>query len=242
MTPSLPTLELQYRRRANELPSVEVQLGELFLFSKAIQGYSPLLSEWFLTSDKSVNDALLYPAFDPNGPTSAALAVISTKTKKAKDIRSISVWNGAENDEDGAVLSSRCNILGRPDAVKLGLRLQPEVTAWKTAAQWVQAAASIWPAQFASFGPLWYNEKKVFKDRPGVGWLLYLPLTITAQQLPDARMLVPVMGNNKARLGTIIVSVIDGPFSLDNPDHVRVANDIEIRLVDQDLLPRFAEL
>ncbi|MEG0886526.1 MAG: Imm52 family immunity protein, partial [Janthinobacterium sp.] len=38
-----------------------------------------------------------------------------------------------------------------------------------------------------------------------------------------------------------IVSVTDVPFSDENPEHVKIANAIEIRLVDQDLLPPFAD-
>jgi hypothetical protein len=76
--------------------------------------------------------------------------------------------------------------------------------------------------------------------------MLYLPRVLTAQQVPEARALVPVMGKNAKgkdeQQGTIIVSVTDEPFSDENPDHVRIANAIEIRLVDQDLLPRYADL
>jgi hypothetical protein len=43
-------------------------------------------------------------------------------------------------------------------------------------------------------------------------------------------------------VGTIIVSVTDEPFSDENPEHVKIANAIEIRLVDQDLLPLFTDL
>jgi hypothetical protein len=82
----------------------------------------------------------------------------------------------------------------------------------------------------------------VFADRPGVGWMLYLPKKLTVQQVPEARALVPVMNNNSEQIGTIIISVTDAPFSLDNPEHIKAANDIEIRLADQDLLPRFADL
>ncbi|GGZ11588.1 immunity 52 family protein [Pseudoduganella plicata] len=242
MTPSIPALELQFRRQASELPTIEVQLGELFQFSQAVGPYSPLLREWYLTSDKGMKEALLYRAFDERGPTDAALAVLRTRTKGVKDIRSVSVWNGAENQEEGAVLSSRCNVFGRPDAVKFGLTLRPEVLDWKTPVQWIQAAVSIWPAQFASFGPFWYSERAVFSDRPGVGWMLYLPKKLTVQQVPEARALVPVMNKNSEQIGTIIVSVTDAPFSLDNADHIKVANDIEIRLADQDLLSRFADL
>ena len=86
----------------------------------------------------------------------------------------------------------------------------------------------------------------VFKDRPGVGWMLYLPRILTDQQIPEARALVPVMGTDdegkEKQIGTIIVSVTDAPFSDENPEHVKIANAIEIRLVDQDLLPRFIDL
>nr|WP_235211778.1 immunity 52 family protein [Janthinobacterium sp. RA13] len=91
-----------------------------------------------------------------------------------------------------------------------------------------------------------YFEKQVFKDRPGVGWMLYLPRILTLQQVPEARALVPVMamdeqGKDK-QIGTIIVSVTDEPFSDENPEHVKIANAIEIRLVDQDLLPRYVDI
>ncbi len=126
--------------------------------------------------------------------------------------------------------------------MEFALRLKPEISDWQTGAEWLQAALSIWPALFATFGPFWYNEKRVFRDRPGVSWMLYLPRKLTAQEVPEAQRLVPVMGNGKEQLGTIIVSVVDKPFSLDIPEHIRITNDIEIRLVDQDLLTRYADL
>jgi hypothetical protein len=248
MKPTLPTLELQYRRPGNKLPSVEEQMDELFRFEQTVSPFSPLFAEWFLTSDKSKEDAWLYKAFDAAGPTTAALAVLREKNKGVDDIRSISLWNGAEGKGDTAGLTSRCNVLGRPDAFEFGLKLRPEVTSWKTGAEWIDKAIRIWPPLFATFGPLWHSEKRVFSDRPGVGWMLYLPRVLTVQQVPEARALVPVMAEGDGekgkpvQLGTVIVSVTDEPFSDENPEHVKIANAIEIRLVDQDLLPRFAEL
>lgn len=49
-------------------------------------------------------------------------------------------------------------------------------------------------------------------------------------------------GFGKKQVGTIIVSVTDAVFSADNPEHVEVAYRIEIRLVDQDLLPSYADI
>ncbi|MEG1324979.1 MAG: Imm52 family immunity protein, partial [Janthinobacterium sp.] len=83
-------------------------------------------------------------------------------------------------------------------------------------------------------------------DRPGVGWMLYLPRVLTTQQVPEARALVPVMATGEQgkdrQIGTIIVSVTDEPFNDENPEHVKIANAIEIRLVDQDLLPRYVDI
>lgn len=72
--------------------------------------------------------------------------------------------------------------------------------------------------------------------------MLYLPQVITAEQVPEAQALIPLPVGGKKQTGTIIVSVADEVFSLDNPRHVELANQIEIRLVDQDLLPRYADL
>jgi hypothetical protein len=91
-------------------------------------------------------------------------------------------------------------------------------------------------------GPEDYAEKQVFDDKPGVGWMLYLPKVITVQQVPEARALIPVLDAGKKQIGTIMVSVADAVFSADNPEHIEVANRIEIRLVDQDLLPAYADI
>lgn len=67
--------------------------------------------------------------------------------------------------------------------------------------------------------------------------MLYLAQAITPQELPEAAELVPVMEGDQQK-GTIIVSVMNEVFSADNPAHLKIANAIEVRLADQDLLPR----
>lgn len=62
-----------------------------------------------------------------------------------------------------------------------------------------------------------YAVKQVFDDKPGLGWMLYLPKILAPQQTPEARVLIPVPEKGK-QTGTIIVSVTDAPFSVDNPD------------------------
>lgn len=68
-----------------------------------------------------------------------------------------------------------------------------------------------------------------------MGWMLFLPVAIQPGQVPEAARVLPRTAED-GRAGTIIVSV-DEVFDIANPDHVRAANDIEIRLVEQDLYP-----
>ncbi|PWF55239.1 immunity 52 family protein [Massilia glaciei] len=242
MKPTIPALELQYRRDGASLPSVETQFDEIYRFSQVVGSFSPLLHEWYLATGNSETEALQYKAFDAGGASEAARAVVRTKTHGKTDIRSISVWNGANSDEESAGMTSICMTVGRPDQFTFELRVKPEVNDWKAGADWIQAAVRIWPALFVNFGPAWYSEKKVFKDRPGVSWMLYLPRVLSTKQVPEASALVPVFSADKRQAGTIIVSITDEAFSDSNPEHVKIANDIEIRLVDQDLLPRYADL
>ena len=38
--------------------------------------------------------------------------------------------------------------------------------------------------------------------------------------------------------GTLIISVGERVFSVDEREHIKIANSIEVRLADQDILPR----
>lgn len=128
------------------------------------------------------------------------------------------------------------------------LRAKPDAftTDWQVAAKLASKAAAMWFPVTLTLDTAGYFDKKVFKDRPGVGWMLYLPRVLTAREVPEAPALLPVMDKDEKgkekQIGTIIVSVTDAPFSDENPEHVKIANAIEIRLVDQDLLPRYADL
>jgi len=104
-----------------------------------------------------------------------------------------------------------------------------------------QIAAKYSPS-YAEVSPSEYFKKRVFDDKPGIGWMLYLPKVIAAQQVPEARALIPVPVAGKQQTGTIIVSITDAVFSAANPEHVETANRIETRLADQNLLPACSDL
>lgn len=203
-------------------------------------------SEWHLQGD-TAEEAKLYPAFDGGAPSTAALAVIREEFRNVRDVTSVGMWAHPEGTEIGG--SMTCHILPPGEScsleVSLSNRAEPansELVNYPDFVQYVGLIAAEFKPNIIQVWPLDYFEKRVFDDKPGVGWMLYLPKVITVQQVPEARALIPVPEAGKKQIGTIIVSVVDAVFSVDNPEHIEVANRIEIRLVDQDLLPAYADL
>lgn len=227
-----------FRHRADL--EVTALLDELYALLPELVVCSPLLDGWLLKGDTKA-EASLYQVFGSSGPTSAAVAVLTESLKQDVDPRIISIWNGRSANE-GASLQ----FIGRPESETstIVLRAKPEAFAadWQAVAGLLKKSVDLWRPATVTVESAGYFDKKVFKDRPGVGWMLYLSRIITAQQVPEARALVPVMGADKKQIGTIIVSVTEGTFSDEESEHVKIANAIEVRLVDQDLLPRYLDL
>lgn len=220
--------------------SVSSMLSELETFSRSLTRLSPNLDHWLLAGDTK-QEALMYPAFDQGAPATAAQAVLEAELRGTLDPRIVTLWNGREGHA-GASL----RLLGRPpqhiSLVTFVGRPESFSADWRAIADVLVAGISIWKPHYVTLESNGYDEHKTFKDRPGVGWMLYLPRVLTTQQVPEARALIPVLGSDEKQTGTIIVSVTDAPFSDKDPEHVKIANAIEIRLVDQDLLPRYADL
>jgi hypothetical protein len=226
--------------------AVSTMLDEMHRFALQLESLSPNLRDWWLAGETK-EEALRYKVLKDGQVTGAALSVLEEKLEDDIDPRIITLWNGRERHE-GASLRlmarpeqhlSNVTFVGRPKSFS---------SDWRLIADVLKAGTAIWSPSFITVETNGYFDCKMFKDRPGIGWMLYLPRVLTAQQVPEARALVPVMidsdGKKQKRVqgGTIIVSVTDEPFSDENPEHVKIANAIEIRLVDQDLLPRYADL
>jgi hypothetical protein len=241
-------LGIQFRAQFKVDPEHPTTLDEdfsrLFHLGQHLRELSPKLGDWYL-GGKTKEESLLYPAFDDVGPTTAALAVLKERAKKEKNVvpmHSIGVWNG-EVGADGASMGLFVTQGKQPSSLRLETDV-PDFLVYTNVLRTTQKIVEIWKPHYASVGSSFYDP--VFRDKPGIGWMLYLPRVISIQQVPEARELVPVMGEDEKgqqrQTGTIIVSVSDAPFSCDNVEHVKVANSIEIRLADQDLLPRFTDL
>jgi hypothetical protein len=200
---------------------------------------------WYLSAD-SIPESLQRPVYEHSEPSAIAVSLLTKEYDgRAKDPKSVFCWNGQKSTYDNALISVSFDSGSLSDTFEISLgeksndssRLGP----YSSVAEIVSEIAIRYETFYVTFGPRAYQDQQVFDDRPGVSWLLYLPHALTSAQVPEARALIPVMREDKQQ-GTIIVSVTDEVFDVSNRAHVKVANDIEIRLADQDLLPRFVDL
>jgi hypothetical protein len=238
-------LEVRFRDDLIGASSIESQMDCVFKLLRETASLDPLLrpAHWLIATGEK-DSSYLYQAFDDNVPTTAALAVIREDNKGSTAVQSYSLWNGEEDHTKGASITCLFNRQdGCSSSLSFRMRSEPDGFRLESAANGIKLlldVVQIYKPLYCAFSPGQYDA--VFPDRPGVGWMLYLPRVLTVQQVPEAHALVPVLGADKKQTGTIIVSVTDEPFSDQKPEHVKIANAIEIRLVDQDLLPRYANL
>ena len=206
----------------------------------------PALKRWWLGGD-SLEQAQQYEAFadSANGHT-AARAVLAAEFKNSR-APVVFLWNGEDNAKSGASLV--LSVIDGPFPSKIQLELdgspsnpRPGFSDYRTVAEFVSLLARDTQAQCCFvYRQTAYSRRMTYLDRPGVGWMLYLPRVFTAKELPEARALLPVMADGK-QLGTVIVSVTDAVFSAANPEHVSAAREIETRLVSNDWLPTWADM
>ena len=238
-------LMLGFKTEKPQSSSLEYHLGLIQRLLKSLEGQDATLkdTDWLIalgTRDASY----LYPVFGPDGPLPSAIAVIRERNKDKKVVQRFSLWNGHEKMEKGSSLMCMFDrIDGASSMLELTLPAPPGVSRlgdWRHTSEAMKVACSLFDPTYARLAPPLYEP--IFQGRPGVGWMLYLPKKLTTQQVPEARALVPVLGSDKKQKGTIIVSVTDTPFSWLDPEHVKLAHEIEIRLADQDLVPMYTEL
>ncbi|MCQ0031438.1 Imm52 family immunity protein [Burkholderia glumae] len=234
-------ISLQFRDDALSATDFEQILTRIQPVTSAMAEIKPEFAVWYAQGD-SLDESLLYPAFENGKPAPALLAVLRERFGPDPLTTFVALWDGNQTQSEGATLACHMGDKFLPDSFEISLYDAAALGEWESVATVVAAAVHSFAPAYVSVAPRRYAERQVFDDKPGVGWMLYLPTTVTTQQVPEARALHPVANADGKRVGTLIVSVIDAVFSMDNPEHVDVANRIEIRLVDQDLLPRYTDI
>lgn len=226
-------------RIGSTLPSMEDQLRDLWQLARTLDGFGLPLREWFPPADTEAN-SLLNRAFDAHGPTAAAVAMVEAdKENQDDDVRMLGVWNGVEGP-GGIAMTTTLSIGRIPSNLGLAAKGVAALTDSRHVVQIVQSVLTIWSPLLVQTGPAGYSRQRVFKDRTAVSWMLYLPHVIETRHAPEAASLIAIHDAEKRQKGTIVVSVAE-TFDVDNPEHVRRANALEVRLADQDLLPRLTD-
>ncbi|WP_175735983.1 immunity 52 family protein [Burkholderia ambifaria] len=234
-------IRLKFKDGSLEPTNFREILSRIQIVTAEMAAIDPTLDHWYARG-KNRDEALLYPAFEDGEPSTAILAVLTHKFAEDPDTTYVSLWDGNEDDDRGATLACHLHAPGRINTFEVSLSDKSMLGNLDSVLRIVRAAAVAFKPAYIAVAPRSYAARQVFDDKPGVGWMIYLPTSITQQQVPEAREIVPVPEAGKTQTGTIVVSTTDAPFSMKNPEHVETANRIEIRLVDQDLLPAFADL
>jgi len=243
-------IEAKFRLGVEEPLSFKYHLERTYPILRKLKEVDPNAKDWLLQGETR-EEAFLYAVYEKDGSiTKAAEAVLETLYRN-KNIRSAGLWNGEEDKSKSVSSGYAYNNLGVVPSnfsIEYPKRFSSRLFASGISGlhSLVSCISKTLNPACVSVAPRNYFSVQVFKDRPGVGWMLYLPRVLTAQQVPEARAIVPVTNEDEkgkqVQIGTIIVSVTDEPFSDENPEHVKIANAIEIRLVDQDLLPLYSSL
>jgi hypothetical protein len=233
------TISANFRAGAS-LPTIEEHYDSLWKLAKFLETIGVPLDEWFPPADTEVS-SLLNKAFNEGGPSTAAIAMAKAdKANLASDMRNLGVWNGTEG-EGGMVFSTTIDTGPIPSSLDFSSKGIGTLKDYRNVVQLVQTIIDIWKPMLVQVDPDDYSDKKVFPDRPSAGWMIYLPFAIGAAQVPEAAQVISIMDEQgKKQQGTLIVTVAD-TFDASDPEHVKKANAIETRLVDQDLLPTLRE-
>lgn len=203
---------------------------------------APILSRehWRMTGD-TLENAQHHPAYNSDGtPNADALEMLDQEFRR-QSITSVSIWDGSSDTDLGS--SIECYLSGGAlsDSVIVSYDGEEIVTKEITTGILAQLACSLAPTVI-EVSPIGYSDKKAFPDKPGAGWMLYLPRILKTKDVPEAGELIPVEDSQGKSVGTIIVSIADAVFSVDNPAHLEIAHNIEARLISNGWLPRFTDI
>lgn len=227
------------------LPGATEHLSILWKVALLLDSIGMPLEDWCPPAD-TPEDSRRIQAFEREGPTRAALAIVEEDDRRdpADKFRYLGIWNGYEEEGGSAILLglTRADDHGN-STFRMQAQAVPSLSRKDNLIRVVTGLSQQWQPPFIAVVPGQYDLRhKVFADRPGAGWLLYLRGRITPAQVPEAAELLPVLDEDGQQRGTIIVSVAGDGFDDENIDHIKTANTIEIRLADQELLPRYSAL
>lgn len=107
------------------------------------------------------------------------------------------MWDGNESQNEGATLACHVGDKVLPDCFEVNLYDESSLGDVDSIQGVVRTAIATFSPACVSVAPRAYAERQVFDDKPGVGWMLYLPKVLTVQQVPEARADSSARGRQK---------------------------------------------
>ncbi|HCD3310772.1 immunity 52 family protein [Enterobacter cloacae complex sp. ECC445] len=226
----------------DRLPSVELCLDELFFVSELLDVLLGTKKRWY-EKGYSRKQALEHVVFNHDKAEPKVVERWSSRINKEYPLIIDGVW-------DGEVDSKICSInyiKKHVDNIKK-TNLDISITCGETEVStnkvvgFLTSLVNNKEHMYASINTngYWNNDENVFPDRIPVGWMIYIPVVLLPELIPEAGRVVPVVAAGKQK-GTIVVSTTD-IFDGRNKEHISKANDMEIKLLDLGLLPLMTEL
>ncbi|EGT4423402.1 immunity 52 family protein [Cronobacter sakazakii] len=215
-------------------------VNELYRSALVIRNLTKKNQTWYLTG-YSRRDALKYVVFNGDEPNKNIMDIFQCHYKKNHPLVNESIWNG-QPDGLACSISHFMKFIDNPKKSNLIIDIDQMVMNTSDMIDSLLLLAEGKNKTWISVDSkgYWYLDRNIFPDRIYVGWMLYLPHVVLPEIVPEAAKVVPVSDGEKQK-GTIVIST-DEIFDGNNIEHIRKANDIEIRLLDLGLLPLMTEL
>lgn len=213
----------------------------MFAIATIVEQELPHVKQWYLKGETK-EEALAHPVFADGELTDDALDTAMMEYRRSPHrVYSLSIWDGG--DDHANAVTMRYQMSGPDMAKTYELNAYNDSALSKDGAcMIVKKLVNMVRLPYLMVQPSAYYAHQAFPDKPGAGWMLYLPRILKTRDVPEAGELIQVEDDQGNPIGTIIVSVADTVFSVDNPAHLEIAHNIEARLISNGWLPRFTDI
>ncbi|MGE8365121.1 Imm52 family immunity protein [Cupriavidus sp.] len=223
------------KQRISRVP-VHVQIDRSLTFLKAMGQIDPILKNWLLCAEGK-DDGLTHNVLLDQ---SSLLREIESWKDSDSDVNDMSfvLWNGVSNPLKGGLsityhARSGGSLPAYIEFSEAGTLARCLQDPRQGIVELMNTAADLWPEIYWGVAaPNEYLRKqRVFQDRQTVGWIGYCPHPLSTADFPNVAELRATQSQ-----GTIIVSC-PGIMDEKNVQHVKVAGETDIKLVELGLLP-----
>lgn len=220
--------------RKDELTAISL-LGEMLFFIESLPAWPEKPGKWLIA-----NSASKLVAIENNRITVEAIDLVDSYIDKKEDISIVL----AGEDEDDSILTiwykNTPSVSHQRYTLSFTIKSLVCNNSSESFLEIIKRIVSFrnWEFKYITLDTEQYKRKQrsVFSDRLSVGWMLYLPAKIEHEIIPSASSVVYLLNGP----GTIVIS--KNTFNGKDPSDIDCANNVEIELAANGLLPLIKEL